>query len=126
MSAASLIYTWNRFSTLNEINTLVWSFGAVLLYLSTDDRDELHQALVVGSLLLVLSAVIQLKVLLPGLAQAFTGGKYGQIVRDQIAPFGAFLNQNMLGGYFLYTLPSRSLFCCGQEKALCTRLRLQR
>ena len=116
VSAASLIYTWNTFSTLNEINTLVWSLGVVLLYLSADDRDELHQALIVGSLLLVLSAVIQLKVLLPGLAQTFTGGKYGLIVRDQIAPFGAFLNQNMLGGYFLYTLPLAFYFVAVKKR----------
>jgi hypothetical protein len=120
VSAASLLYTWNTFSTLNEINTLVWSLGAVVLYLSVDDRDELHQALVVGSVLLVLCAVIQLKVLLPGLAQAFTGGKYGLIVRDQIAPFGAFLNQNMLGGYFLYTLPLALYFVMVRKKLVYT------
>ena len=103
--AISFIYTWNRLNTLNEINLFVWSFGAVFLYLFSDDRDELHEALIVGSLLLVLSAVIQLKILLPWLAQVFSSGRYGQMVRDQVAPFGAFLNQNMLGGYFLYTLP---------------------
>jgi O-antigen ligase/tetratricopeptide (TPR) repeat protein len=114
--AGSLLYTWNSFSTLNELNVLVWSFGAVLLYLITDRRDWLQKALVVGSLLLVLSAVIQLKVLLPELARAFTDGKDAITVRDQVAPFGAFLNQNMLGGYFLYTLPLAFYFAVVEKK----------
>jgi tetratricopeptide (TPR) repeat protein len=116
VNTATLFYTWNTFSTVNEINTLAWSFGAVVLYHSVDDRDELHQALIIGSLLLALSAVIQLKILLPGLAQAFTGGKYGLIVREQIAPFGAFLNQNMLGGYFLYVLPLALYFVAVRKR----------
>ena len=105
MCVISFAYTWNRLSTLNEINFFVWSFGAVFLYLSSDNRDVLHEALIVGSLLLVLGAIIQLKILFPGLAEIFTSGKNAQIVREQIAPFGSFLNQNILGGYFLYTLP---------------------
>ncbi len=116
VTAASLFYTWNTFCTLNEINTLVWSFGAVLLYRSSDDQDRLHKALLAGSVLLVLCAVIQLKVLLPGLAQIFTSGKYGMIMREQIAPFGAFLNQNMLGGYFLYALPIAIYFVVVRKK----------
>jgi O-antigen ligase len=114
--AGSLLYTWNSFTTLNELNVLVWSFGAVLLYLITDRRDGLQKALVVGSLLLVLSAVIQLKVLLPELARTFTVGKDAMTVRDQVAPFGAFLNQNMLGGYFLYTLPLAFYFAMKEKK----------
>ena len=114
--AVSLTYTWNSFSTLNELNLLVWSGGAVLLYLITDRRDWLQKALVVGSLLLVLSAVIQLKLFLPEMARAFTDGKYAMTVRDQVAPFGAFLNQNMLGGYFLYTLPLAFYFAMKEKK----------
>ncbi|HME45940.1 MAG TPA: O-antigen ligase family protein [Syntrophorhabdales bacterium] len=118
MCVISFAYTWNRLSTLNEINFFVWSFGAVFLYLSSDNRDALHEALVVGSLLLVLSAIIQLKILLPGLAQVFTSGKNAEIVREQIAPFGAFLNQNMLGGYFIYTLPLAVYFVAVKKTAV--------
>ena len=116
--AISLVYTWNRLSTLNEINLFVWSFGAVFLYLSADDRDEVHEALIVGSLFMVLAAVIQLKFVFPSLTHAFTGGKYGQIVREQIAPFGSFLNQNMLGGYFLYTLPLAIYFALLKRRSM--------
>jgi tetratricopeptide (TPR) repeat protein len=118
MCVVSYTYTWNRFNTLNEINLFVWSFGAVCVYLSAENRDELHEALVVGSLLLVLSAVIQLKILLPGLAHVFTGGRYSQMVRDQVAPFGAFLNQNMLGGYFLYILPLAVYFVTVKKRSI--------
>jgi len=118
MCVISFAYTWNRLSTLNEINLFVWSIGAVFLYLTSHDRDVLHEALIVGSLLLVLGAIIQLKILLPGLAQVFTSGKNAQIVREQIAPFGAFLNQNMLGGYFLYTLPLAVYFVAVKKRSV--------
>lgn len=105
LSALSLAYTWSQFHTLNELNMLVWALGGALLYLLTDREEELQQALILGSLVLVLAAVIQLNVLLPQLSALFGDGRYGALVRDQVAPFGSYLNQNMLGGYFLFTLP---------------------
>jgi|GEM_PF-494246 len=105
LCALSLVYTWSRFHTLNELNVLVWALGATLLYVLTDREEELQQAIILGSLLLVLAAVIQLNILLPGLSAQFRDGRYGAMMQDQVAPFASYLNQNMLGGYFLYTLP---------------------
>ncbi|MEO0248947.1 MAG: O-antigen ligase family protein [candidate division WOR-3 bacterium] len=105
LCALSLVYTWSAFNTLAELNTLVWALGGAFLYLLAERKKELLQALVLGSLLLVLCAVIQLNMLLPELSSTFRDGRYGAMVREQVAPFASYLNQNMLGGYFLFTLP---------------------
>jgi tetratricopeptide (TPR) repeat protein len=116
LCSLSLLYTWSMFHTLNELNMLVWALGGVLLYSLSDREEELQQALILGSLLLVLAAVIQLNVLLPKLSVLFQGGRYGAMVRDQVAPFGSYLNQNMLGGYFLFTLPLAFSFALTRRK----------
>lgn len=101
----SLLYTWSVFSTLNEINTLVWALGATFLFTLSSNRDDLLKGLVVGTTLSSLFAVWQLLVLFPSLLEVYRSGGYAAMLKDQHVPFSSFLNQNMLGGYCASILP---------------------
>jgi tetratricopeptide (TPR) repeat protein len=105
VSAVSLIYTWNMYSTVRELNVLFWVIGAVYLYSSTSDKRLPLRALVWGSVATVVCAVLQLKVLFPQLSAIFTSGWYASMLQEKPVPFVAFLNENMFGGYLLLTLP---------------------
>ncbi|MCX5803911.1 MAG: O-antigen ligase family protein [Proteobacteria bacterium] len=101
----SLIYTWNTFSTLSDINVLIWIIGSVYLFLLSDDKEVLLKALVIGTFISSLCAIVQSKILFPNLMEIFKGGRYAFIVKEQPIPFSSFLYHNILGGYFCFILP---------------------
>jgi len=118
VNAISLIYTWNRFSTLNELNILVWILGAVYLFSITDKKEALFKALVIGAALSAVCAVVQSKVLFPNLIEVFQGGRYADIARGQAIPFSSFLYHNVFGGYMCFVLPLAIYFGVYQRKWL--------
>lgn len=103
--ALSYLYTWNRLRTLTELNVLLWVPAVALLFALGGRREAMLKTLVFGSLCCALCAILQFKVLFPHLLDAFKDGKYGLIVRDQVVPFAAFINQNLLGSYMAGVLP---------------------
>ncbi len=105
ISTLSLFYTWNTYNSMKELNVLTWVLGAVWLFYVTDDKRLPLRALVWGSAVMVVCAVLQLKVLFPQLAAVFKSGWYASILQEKSVPFAAFLNENMFGGYLLLTLP---------------------
>ena len=105
VNVISLIYTWNMFCTLNELNILVWILGSVYLFLITDNKEALLKALVVGAALSAICAVVQVKVLFPNIIETFQGGRYADIARGQAIPFSSFLYHNVFGGYMCFVLP---------------------
>jgi O-antigen ligase len=116
VSIASLCYTWNKFNTLNELNTMAWIMGCVYLFSHSEKKDSLLMALVLGASLSVVCMIIQYKVLLPSLAEAFKGGRYGLVIREKVVPFSSFLNEATLGGYFLFIVPLAIYFGIFQKK----------
>ncbi len=105
LSALSLIYTWNMYATIKEINVLIWAISAAYLYAISDQKTKLLDGLVSGSAVSVICAVLQLKILFPQLTAAFTEGRYAMMVLEKSVPFSAFVNENMFGGFFLFVLP---------------------
>lgn len=106
VTTISLFYTWNRFGTLNSLNTLVWAAGCVYIYLHSDRRDTLLRSLVFGAFMLSVSAIVQHTILFPRLLDTFTQGRYAEIMREQGGiPFASYLYHNMLGGYLAFVFP---------------------
>ncbi|MCX5803905.1 MAG: hypothetical protein NTU69_10325, partial [Proteobacteria bacterium] len=101
----SLIYTWNTFSTLSDINVLIWIIGSVYLFLSSDDKEVLLKALVIGTFISSLCVIIQSKTLFPNLIEELGNGRYAAFVKEQPIPFSSFIYHNILGGYFCFVLP---------------------
>ena len=118
INVISLVYTWNRFSTLNELNILVWILGSVYLFSITDRKEALLKALVIGAALSAICAVVQSKVLFPNLIEVFQGGRYAEITRGQAIPFSSFLYHNVFGGYMCFVLPLAIYFGVYQGKWL--------
>ncbi|MEI6153287.1 MAG: O-antigen ligase family protein [Deltaproteobacteria bacterium] len=118
VNAISLIYTWNMFSTLNELNILVWILGAVYLFSITGNKELLLKALVIGTALSAVCAVAQVKVLFPNIIETFQDGKYADIARGQAIPFSSFLYHNVFGGYMCFVLPLAIYFGAYQRKWL--------
>ncbi|MCX5815610.1 MAG: O-antigen ligase family protein [Proteobacteria bacterium] len=118
VNAISLVYTWNRFSTLNELNILVWILGSVYLFSITDKNEALLKALVIGAALSAICAVVQSKVLFPNFIEVFQGGRYAEIAKGQAIPFSSFLYHNVFGGYMCFVLPLAIYFGVYQGKWL--------
>jgi O-antigen ligase len=115
-SIISLIYTWNIFSTLSQINTMIWVAGSVYVFLHAREKDMLLKALVLGTFISALCAAIQAKVLFPNLIEAFEGGRYAEIVKGQAIPFSSFLYHNVFGGFMCFVLPLALYFGVFQRK----------
>ena len=105
ITVVSLAYTWNTFSTLNEINTLIWITGSIYVFLNSRNREMLLEALVTGAFLSALCSMVQARFLFSGLIEAFEGGKYAEIVRGQAIPFSSFIYHNVFGGFMCFVLP---------------------
>jgi O-antigen ligase len=116
MIVASLFYTWNKFNTLNELNTAAWIVACVYLFSTSEKKDSLLMALVIGASLNVVCMVIQYKIVLPSLAQALKDGKYGFLIREKAVPFSSYLNEATLGGYFLFLIPLSIYWAILQRK----------
>jgi len=118
VNVISLIYTWNMFGTLNELNILVWIFGSAYLFSITERKEALLKALVIGAALSAICAVVQSKVLFPNLIEVFQGGRYADIAKGQAIPFSSFLYHNVFGGYMCFVLPLAIYFGVYQGKWL--------
>ncbi len=105
VNSASLFYTWNLFSTLWEINVLIWAGCSVSLYAFSADREGLLKALVAGAFASSVCAIVQFTVLFPNLFEIFQSGSLSQIIRGQAIPISSFAYHNMLGGYLACILP---------------------
>jgi O-antigen ligase len=105
VSALSAIYTWSTYDTARELNVLIWVVAVVYLCSLTSDSRLPLRALVWGSVVSVVFAAFQLKVLFPQMSSVFTSGWYASLLQEKPVPFAAFLSENMLGGYLLLTLP---------------------
>jgi hypothetical protein len=105
LTVFSLIFTWNFFNTLKEINILVWIIGIVCLYSISHDKDFPLQALVWGSVAVVICAILQAKILYPQLTELFSEGQNARLLAEKPVPFVAFLNENMFGGFLTLILP---------------------
>jgi O-antigen ligase len=116
LSCLSLVYTWNTYNTIRELNLLIWILGVVYLWTSSTDKQFPLRALVWGTVAVVICAVVQLKVLFPYLSGIFKTGWYASILGEKPVPFAAFLNENMLGGYLLLVLPISVLLAIHEQK----------
>lgn len=101
----SLFFTWNIFSTLWEINVLIWAGCSVSLYAFSTSREGLLKALVAGAFVSSVCAIAQFTVLFPNLFEIFQDSRLGQMVRGQAIPISSFAYHNMLGGYLAFILP---------------------
>ncbi|OPY81029.1 MAG: O-Antigen ligase [Syntrophorhabdus sp. PtaU1.Bin058] len=101
----SLVYTWSLFSTLWEINVLIWAGCSVSLYAFSTNREGLLRAIVLGTFVSSICAIVQFIVLFPNLFEVFQNGRLSGIVRGQAIPVSSFAYHNMLGGYFAFVLP---------------------
>jgi len=119
VNAISLIYTWNTFSTLNELNTLIWILGAVYLFLITDDKEALIRATLVGAALSSFCMIIQAKVLFPKLFELSLAGRDVLILGERVVPFSSFINESPLGGIFLTLLTVSLYFAIFKRNILC-------
>jgi O-antigen ligase/tetratricopeptide (TPR) repeat protein len=105
VNAFSLIYTWNTFSTLNELNILVWILGAVYLFSISEKKEIIFKALLIGAVLSVMCMIIQSCVLLPNLLESSLTGRDALALNQSIVPFSSFINELPLGGFFMMLLP---------------------
>jgi O-antigen ligase len=106
VSITSLFYTWNAFNTLAWISILVWATGCVYLYNISPDKDACFIGLIVGAVLISISAILQLKILFPNLLDTFQHGLNAQILREQSGiPFASYMYHNILGGYLASIFP---------------------
>jgi O-antigen ligase len=118
LNAISIVYTWNIFSTLWEINILIWVGSSVYLYALAENKDRLLKALLAGVFVSSLCAMLQFKILFPNLLEIFQGGKYEHIVKGQAIPVSSFAYHNILGGYFAFVLPVALYYSIVEKKSL--------
>ncbi len=112
----SVFYTWNIFSTMNEMNTLIWIAGSVYIFINAKKRDVFLYALVLGTVLSAICAIAQSKFLFPGLVETFKGGTHADMVRAQAIPFSSFLHYNVFGGFMCSVLPLAFYFGAVKKK----------
>ena len=122
INVASLLYTWNRFNTLGELNVTVWVLGCVYLFMKSEKKDSLLAALILGASLTVACMIVQYELLLPKLGEVLKGGRYGSLIQEKAVPFSSYLNEATLGGFFLFTIPLSVYFSVIQKKVLYTFL----
>lgn len=118
INAISLIYTWNTYSTLNELNTLVWILGTVYLFSITKKKEALIKAMIIGAALSAVCAIVQSKILFPNLIDIFKGGRNAEIARAQTIPFSSFIYHNVFGGFMCFVLPLSLYFGVVRKKWL--------
>jgi O-antigen ligase len=114
--AVSFVYTWSPYNTARELNVLVWAAGVVYLYSRLSDKEAPLEGLVWGCAALVVCAILQYKILFPQLLAAFRETQYHWMLLERNVPFGAFVNENMLGGYLALVLPVSLYFAFVKEK----------
>ncbi len=106
LSAVSLFYTWNRFSTLVHFGILVLALGVVYVFLMSTNKEVCFAGLVAGAALSSFAAILQHQILFPNLMKAFTHGRYASLLIEQSGiPFASYAYHNILGGYLAFILP---------------------
>lgn len=106
MTAVSLFYSWNKFSTIVSISVLVWTAGAVYLYSLCPNRHTCLIGLISGASVSAICAILQHLILFPHLTTAFQQGLYAQILKEQQGiPFSSYSYHNILGGYLAFVFP---------------------
>ena len=106
LSAISLFYTWNRFSTLVHLGILVLALGVVYVFLMSTNKEVCFAGLVAGAALSSFAAILQQQILFPNLMKAFTHGRYASLLMEQSGiPFASYAYHNILGGYLAFILP---------------------
>ncbi len=117
ITVLSLFFTWNKLSTLQEINTLLWVAGAVFLASGFPDKDLIMKALIVGTFLSSLCAVMQFTVVYPALQDTFRNSRYASLIASQTIPFSSFLYHNIFGGYLASIIPISLYFAIFRRNA---------
>ena len=106
LSAVSLLYSWNRFSTLISLSILIMSLGAVYVFLISPKKEVCFTGLVAGAALSSFAAILQHQILFPNLMKTFTHGRYASLLIEQSGiPFASYAYHNILGGYLAFVLP---------------------
>ena len=118
VNVISLVYTWSLFSTLWEINVLIWAGCSVSLYAFSTNKEGLLRAIVLGALASSICAIVQFTVLFPNLFEVFQDGRLSGIVRGQAIPVSSFAYHNMLGGYLAFVLPVALYYSVVRRKPL--------
>ena len=121
LSAISLSYSWNRFSTLISLSILIWALGGVYLFLLSPKKEICFAGLVAGATMSSVSAIIQHLVLFPNLMKTFAQGMYAILLREQAGiPFASYSYHNILGGYLAFVLPLAIYFSVYKKSILST------
>ena len=121
LSAISLSYSWNRFSTLISLSILVWALGGVYLFLLSPKKEICFAGLVAGATMSSVSAILQHLVLFPNLMKTFAQGMYASLLREQAGiPFASYSYHNILGGYLAFVLPLAIYFSVYKKSILST------
>lgn len=106
ISFLSLLYSWNKFNTIQGICVLGWAVGVVYLFYVANNRGVCLIGLVAGATACSAAAVLQHVLLFPNLSATFQHGLYAQFLREQFGlPFASYAYHNMLGGYLAFVLP---------------------
>jgi len=101
----SLVYTWNLYNSLIEINSIAWMMASIFIFYLYKEKEILIKALVVSMTLVVFIMVFQFLFLFPSLKVIFTEGKEAFFLSKKNVPFASFLNESTLAGYFLFFIP---------------------
>ena len=121
LSAISLSYSWNRFSTLISLSILVWALGGVYLFLLSPKKELCLAGLVAGATMSSVSAILQHLILFPNLMKTFAQGMYASLLREQAGiPFASYSYHNILGGYLAFVLPLAIYFSVYKKSILST------
>ena len=121
LSAISLSYSWNRFSTFISLSILVWALGGVYLFLLSPKKELCFAGLVAGATISSVGAIIQHLVLFPNLMKTFAQGMYASLLREQAGiPFASYSYHNILGGYLAFVLPLAIYFSVYKKSILST------
>jgi O-antigen ligase len=121
LSAISLSYSWNRFSTLLSLSILVWAIGGVYLFLQSPKKEICLAGLVAGATMSSVSAILQHLILFPNLMKTFSQGMYASLLREQAGiPFASYSYHNILGGYLAFILPLAIYFSVYKKSIVST------
>ena len=121
LSAISLSYSWNRFSTLISLSILVWALGGVYLFLLSPKKELCLAGLVAGATMSSVGAIFQHLILFPNLMKTFAQGMYASLLKEQAGiPFASYSYHNILGGYLAFVLPLAIYFSVYKKGILST------
>lgn len=119
LSAISLLYSWNRFSTLISLSILILALGTVYVFLISPKKEICFVGLIAGAALSSVAAILQHQILFPNLMKVFTHGRYASLLMEQSGiPFASYAYHNILGGYLAFVLPLAIYFSVYKKSVL--------